>query len=259
MHKCIIDKYLFIISCIFIILFQSTCFADTYTSYFNSLTNSGGTNKQQNEYFKHNKKLINKNLSGIYKITFFGSQVVNIRNASFTTVADLYYISNDCKKAEELYPNIVNNGIKNKCNFLSQSKLLDGMVAIVYNDNYFHIKSRIQMENGVVEMSESDKYQYTIYSPVIDDVVLQGKGMTNWNYNTKKNTPAHHSTVFLDSPFVITKLNNGVIRLDATLVGKKIKVLGKDMVIDAVNTLLLEKIDSQHTTLDNIIQKKFSK
>lgn len=203
----------------------------------------------------------NKDIAGTYKITFFGSQVTNVRNTAFGgSVADMYYISNDCKIAQKLYPAIVNNGIKNQCSLLTQSEILDGIVTISYDENnYLHIKSRIQLEGGIVDMSVNDKYQYTTYNPISDSLLLKGTGVTNWTYDNINNMPSSNSTVFVESPFQVTMLGSNILRLDITLVGKNIKVMSKSMTIDAVNTLLLEKIDSKPIWLENRIQKKFSK
>ncbi len=61
-------------------------------------------------------------LLGTYNVTFFGTQVTNVRDydesaAFIAGMADLLYVSNDCAKAKELYPDIIdsNNGMKNQC------------------------------------------------------------------------------------------------------------------------------------------------
>lgn len=109
-------------------------------------------------------------IAGTYRIVFFGSQVVKHekeKDSALDGIADKFYISNNCKKAQELYPAIINHGLRNKCNTVTQSKILDGIVSISYdNANYLHIKSRLQMEGGVVDMSASDRYQYTVYAPI---------------------------------------------------------------------------------------------
>ena len=48
---------------------------------------------------------------------------------------------------------------------------------------------------------------------------------------------------FLESPFYITKLGKDILRIDITLVGKNVKVIDKMIKIDAVNTIILEKMD----------------
>lgn len=202
--------------------------------------------------------LINSSLLGTYKIIFFGSQVINVDNAIFGSVADMYYISNDCKKAQELYPDIVNNGIKNQCSLLTQSKILDGIVIIYYDkNNNINIISRLQMEGGIIENAPADKYQYTVYSPIQDSILLQGKGITNWNYNTLTKSPSNTSNIFDTSTFQLSMLEDGLMRIDLILNGKKIKAVGKNMAIDVKNTIILEKISSEYERLENKVQKQF--
>lgn len=202
--------------------------------------------------------LINNSLLGTYKITFFGSQIIKVDNAIFGSVADMYYISNDCKKAQKLYPDIVNNGIKNQCSLLTQSKILDGIVIIYYDkNNNINIISRLQMEGGIIENAPADKYQYTVYSPIQDSILLQGKGITNWNYNTLTKSPSNISNAFNTSTFQLSMLEDGFIRIDMILKDKKIKAVGKNMTIDAKNTIILEKINSEYERLENKVQKQF--
>lgn len=211
-----------------------------------------------------------KDITGTYKIVFFGSQVVEHTQKKdsvfdsvsdkFDILADKFYISNNCKKAEELYPTIVNRGLRNKCNTVTQSKILEGIVSISYDDkNFLHIKSRMQMEGGVVDMSASDRYQYTVYAPIKDGKSLKGKGVVNWNYDSLNNSPSSSSVSFSESPFYITKLGKDKLRIDITLIGKNVKVMNKMIIIDAVNTIILEKMDANHTYLENKIQKQFAK
>lgn len=204
--------------------------------------------------------LINSSMLGTYKIIFFGSQVIKVDNAIFGSVADMYYISNDCKKAQKLYPDIVNSGIKNQCSLITQSKILDGIVTISYDKkNNINIISRLQMEGGIIENAPADKYQYTVYSPIKDSVMLQGKGVTSWNYNTLTKSPSNVSNVFNTSTFQLNMLDDGLVRIDMILHGKMIKAVGKNMTIDAKNTIILEKISSKYEMLENKVQKQFSR
>ena len=202
-------------------------------------------------------------IAGTYRIVFFGSQVVKHekeKDSALDGIADKFYISNNCKKAQELYPAIINHGLRNKCNTVTQSKILDGIVSISYdNANYLHIKSRLQMEGGVVDMSASDRYQYTVYAPIKYGNTLKGKGIVSWNYDSTNNRPSSNSVSFLESPFYITKLGKDILRIDITLVGKNVKVIDKMIKIDAVNTIILEKMDMRSTDLENKIQKQFAK
>lgn len=202
-------------------------------------------------------------IAGTYRIVFFGSQVVKHekeKDSALDGIADKFYISNNCKKAQELYPAIINHGLRNKCNTVTQSKILDGIVSISYdNANYLHIKSRLQMEGGVVDMSASDRYQYTVYAPIKYGNSLKGKGIVSWNYDSTNNSHSSNSISFSESPFYITKLGKDILRIDITLVGKNVKVIDKMIKIDAINTIILEKIDIRSTDLENKIQKQFAK
>lgn len=230
-------------------------------SFINKTALSSSINNSADKYKPNNKKTILKGgLTGTYKIIFFGSQVIKVDSVLLGNVVDMYYISNDCKKAQQLYPAIVNNGIKNQCNLLTQSKILDGMVTIFYdsNDNV-NIVSRLQLEGGVVDNSPEDKYQYTVYAPITDTILLKGEDVTNWNYNTVEKAPAHFSKLYKGSSFQLTILDNDLIRIDMTLLNKKIKAIGKNIMIDAKNTIIIKKISSDYTELENKVQKTFNR
>lgn len=220
----------------------------------------GSKLKNQTDMNISDNSSFNKNILGTYKIIFFGSQVVKVDNAILGSVLDMYYISNDCKKAQKLYPDIVNSGIKNQCSLLTQSKILDGVVTISYDKNsHINIISRLQMEGGIIENSPSDKYQYTEYFPIKNPALLKGRGVTNWNYNTSSKLPYDTAKIFKGSPFKITILDNDLIRIDMTLLNKMIKAVGKDVMIDAKNTIIIKKISQDTTVLENKVQKKFSR
>lgn len=206
----------------------------------------------------------NLDIAGTYKIVFFGSQVIKNNNTKNDTaledISSQYYVSNDCKQAQKLYPNIVNKGIKNRCNLVTQSKILDGVVLISYDENnYLNIISRLQLEGGVVDLSAPDRYQYTVYSPIKDKKLLTGVGLINWNYDSLHNSPSSSSTIFSDSPFYITKLENNKLRIDVTIIGKNIKIMGKNVTVDVANTIILDRMDIKRTDLENKIQKQFAR
>lgn len=192
-------------------------------------------------------------LAGTYEVLFFGSQVTNVRDAgALGYMADMFYISNDCAKAKELYPDVIGANSKNNCTTEGQSTLLDGKVVIAVDNGNMNITSRMQMEGGTVDMSISDKYQYTIYNTAAS---LEGKGVTGWNYDDVKNTPSAASTKFPESPFKVTKLDDGSIRIDMTLVGKVVTGIAT---VDAKNTIILKKVNDDTTALANDIQKPFT-
>lgn len=193
-------------------------------------------------------------LNGNYEVTFFGSQVTNAP-AGMEMFLSAAYISNDCVKAAELYPDVINQSGLNQCNSESQATLLDGKVVITVANNEMNITSRMQMEGGIVELSPVDKYQFTKYYTTKDLTRFSGKGVTGWNYDDVNNAPSAASTEFPESPFEVTKLDDGSIRIDMTLVGKS--VLGM-AIVNAKNTIILKKVNDDTTALANAIQKPFT-
>ncbi len=197
---------------------------------------------------------VDKSMAGTYDVTFFGSQVTNVRNpGSLAGLADVFYISNDCKKAKELYPGVIGVGGKHNCTPDKQSKLLDGKVIIsIDNNGTILITSRMQMEGGAVDLSASDKYQYTEYNPT---KATSGKGVKGYNYDAATNKPSAKATEFPESPFSVTKQADGTLRIDMTLVGK---VVSGVATVDAKNTILLKKVNDNTTKLENKIQQPFA-
>ena len=196
-------------------------------------------------------------LNGNYEVTFFGSQVTNVRDADpfLGSMADLFYISNNCDKAKELYPDVIGANSKNSCTADGQSTLLDGKVVITVANNEMNIASRMQMEGGAVEMSPVDKYQFTKYYKTNDLTTFSGTGVTGWNYDDVNNAPSVASTEFPESPYSISLLTDGSIRIDMTLVGKVVEGIAT---VDAKNTIILTKISDDTTALENALQKEFT-
>lgn len=201
-------------------------------------------------------------LLGTYNVTFFGTQVTNVQPSTYTNLATLLYISNNCAKAKELFPDVINKQegelTFNQCDAKGQSTLLDGKVVISKNDNgTLAVTSRIQMEGGYVENSKSDKYQYTEYYPTSDFVNYEGKGVKGWNYDSVNNKPSETSTEFPESPYKITKQDDGSLRIDMTLVGKSVSAFSLDMTVDAVTTVIMKKESDSTEALVNKIQQQF--
>lgn len=196
-------------------------------------------------------------LAGTYNVTFFGSQVTNAKsdNPVFATTADALYISNDCVKAAELYPDVIGVNNKNNCGVDTQSTLLDGQVVISVVNGNMTITSRMQMEGGAVDLSEADKYQYTIYNVAS---TTSGTGVTGWNYDVANNAPSAAATDFPNSPFTVTQLEDGSVRIDMTLVDKSVNAFGMQGIVDAKNTIILTKVNDTVVTLENKIQKPFT-
>lgn len=195
-------------------------------------------------------------LAGTYNVTFFGSQVTNVRDADpLGSMADMFYISNDCAKAKELYPDVIGANGKNNCTAEGQSTLLDGKVVIAVANEEMNVTSRMQMEGGAVEASPTDKYQFTKYYTTNDLTTFSGKGVSSWNYDDVNNAPSAASTEFPESPYTVSKLADGSIRIDMTLVGKVVEGIAT---VDAKNTIILTKISDDTTALTNALQKEFT-
>lgn len=212
-------------------------------------------------------------LLGTYNVTFFGTQVTNVRDydASASTIAnmaDLLYVSNDCAKAKELYPDIIdsNNGMKNQCptegsdgnTAKGTAELLDGIVVMNNVSEQLGITSRVQLGGQIMDQfAPADKYQYTEYYPTSDFVNYEGKGVKGWNYDSANNKPSETSSEFPESPYKITKQDDGSLRIDMTLVGKKVNAMGVDLTVDAVTTVIMTKASDSTEQLANEIQKPF--
>lgn len=222
-----------------------------------------------------NKKAqVPEDLLGTYKVTFFGTQVLNPRDCNDSGTggcafvlgyADLLYVSNDCDKAKELYPDVINaeNGMKNQCNPEGEIKgtanLLDGAVVIANKESKLGITSRVQLGGEAMDtFAPADKYQYTIYNPTNDFTNFEGKGVTGWNYDSENNAPSAQSTEFPESPYKLIKQDDGSIKIEMTLVGKQVNVMGMaNMTVDAKTTVIMTKENADTTELENKIQKEF--
>lgn len=213
-------------------------------------------------------------LLGTYNVTFFGTQVTNVKyhdeSAAFiASMADLLYVSNDCAKAKELYPDIIdsNNGMKNQCQPTEGSdgnpakgtaELLDGVVVMNNISGQLGITSRVQLGGQIMDtFAPADKYQYTEYYPTSDFVNYEGKGVKGWNYDSANNKPSETSTEFPESPYKITKQDDGSLRIDMTLVGKKVNAMNTDFTVDAVTTVIMTKENNSTDALANEIQQPF--
>ena len=209
-------------------------------------------------------------LLGTYNVTFFGTQVTNVRDydesaAFIADMADLLYVSNDCAKAKELYPDIIdsNNGMKNQCQLKGSdgnpakgtAELLDGVVVMNNISGQLGITSRVQLGGQIMDtFAPADKYQYTEYYPTSDFVNYEGKGVKGWNYDSANNKPSETSTEFPESPYKITKQDDGSLRIDMTLVGKKVNAMNTDFTVDAVTTVIMTKENNSTDALANEIQ-----
>ncbi len=204
-----------------------------------------------------------KELTGTYEITFFGTQVTNAKgnNETIVDMADLMYISNDCAKAKELYPDIIDINKKNKCPTEDNdgnpqkgiAELLDGIAVVSIENNKLKMSSRVQLAGRIMDtFAPADKYQFTEY---YETTGLSGKGVKGWNYDADNNKPSAQPLDFPNSPYSLSVLDDGSVRIDLTLVGKSVMGI---ITVDAKTTVIMQKKNDSTTPLENAIQKPFS-
>ncbi len=207
-----------------------------------------------------------KELTGTYEITFFGTQVTNAKgnNETIVDMADLMYISNDCAKAKELYPDIIDINMKNKCPTEDNdgnpqkgtAELLDGIAVVSIENNKLKMSSRVQLAGKIMDtLAPADKYQFTEY---YETTGLSGKGVKGWNYDADNNKPSAQPSDFKNSPYSLSVLDDGSVRIDLTLVGKSVNAMRMDITVDAKTTVIMQKKNDSTTPLKNAIQKPFS-
>ncbi len=206
-----------------------------------------------------------KELTGTYEITFFGTQVTNAKgNNEIVGMADFMYISNDCAKAKELYPDIIDINMKNQCSPENNdgnpqkgtAELLDGIAVVSIENNKLKMSSRVQLAGQIMNnFARADKYQFTEY---YETTGLSGKGVKGWNYDADNNKPSAQPLDFPNSPYSLSVLDDGSVRIDLTLVGKSVNAMGIDIIVDAKTTVIMQKKNDSTTPLENAIQKPFS-
>lgn len=204
-----------------------------------------------------------KELTGTYEITFFGTQVTNAKgnNETIVDMADSMYISNDCAKAKELYPDIIDINMKNQCPTEDNdgnpqkgiAELLDGIAVVSIENNKLKMSSRVQLAGQIMDtFAPADKYQFTEY---YETTGLSGKGVKGWNYDADNNKPSAQPLDFPNSPYSLSVLDDGSVRIDLTLVGKSVMGI---ITVDAKTTVIMQKKNNSTTPLKNAIQKPFS-
>ncbi len=205
-----------------------------------------------------------KELTGTYEITFFGTQVTNAKgdNEMIVGMADSMYISNDCAKAKELYPDIIDINEKNRCPTEDKdgnpqkgpAELLDGIAVVSIENNKLKMSSRVQLAGGIMDtLAPADKYQFTEY---YETTGLSGKGVKGWNYDADNDKPSAQPLDFPNSPYSLSVLDDGSVRIDLTLVGKS--AMGGIITVDAKTTVIMQKKNDSTTPLENAIKKPFS-
>lgn len=192
-----------------------------------------------------------KNLAGTYNIIFFGSELTNQNGASnvdlFKTYND-YYLTNNCQKAQELFPDVVNKNGKNKCDEVTQLNLLTNKAVIYIFDNQISFKAKLQAEGSITDKYLTYKYQYITSAPSNS---LNGNEIKEYYYdnNIISDTAYEHS----DNNYVITKLNDKTIQIDIFYYGKDIKLdtIFNNINVNTKNTYILEKLDNNTIELIN--------
>lgn len=248
-------KSLFIIlSCMLAAFIITGCSEDSDNNSGNSSTGTEGGNTTLD---------YSKELTGTYEITFFGTQVTNAKGDAMAGMADLMYISNDCAKAKELYPDIIDSNGKNRCRPTEDNdsnpqkgtaELLDGIAVVSIENNKLKMSSRVQLAGQMMnDFAPADKYQFTEY---YETTGLSGKGVKGWNYDADNDKPSAQPLDFPDSPYSLSVLDDGSVRIDLTLVDKS--VMGGIITVDAKTTVIMQKKNDSTTPLENAIQKPFS-
>lgn len=206
---------------------------------------------------KKDKSEVTSELTGTYKITFFGTQVTNVNPDN--AFAKMFYITNNCEKAKELYPDIIGAETGetfpaniNQCTEESNTILMENssVVISITDDDKLAITSRVQMSGGAVEASAADKYQFTEYYPTnsFTDNEASGKGVKGWNYDVDSETVSAEPAEFPNSPYKITKQEDGSLMIKMTLVGKKVELL--NVTVDAVTTVIMEPVSKDTAPLE---------
>lgn len=192
-----------------------------------------------------------KNIEGTYNITFFGSEITNLHGASNVDLFETYnnyYISNNCQKAQELFPDVINKNGKNKCDEVTQLNLLTNKAVIYIFDNQISFKAKLQAEGSITDKYLTYKYQYITSAPSNS---LNGNEIKEYYYdnNNISDTAYEHS----DNNYVITKLNDKTIQIDIFYYRKDIKLdtIFNNINVDTKNTYILEKIDNNTIELIN--------
>lgn len=191
-------------------------------------------------------------LAGTYNITFFGSEITDINDAVNSELFDVYnnyYITNNCQKALELFPKIIDNNDINKCDGFAEINLLTSDAVIYTIKNQISLKVKLQAENGITDKYKTYKYQY-ITSGLSSE--LSGRGIKEYYYDTVSNGVSNTAYEYTDNDYIITKIDEKTIKLDIFYTGKDIFLDAQNsMNVDTKNTYILEKVDNDTIELIN--------
>ena len=190
-----------------------------------------------------------KNIAGTYNITFFGSEITsNNSNKEDNTYND-YYITNDCQKANELFPDIINNNGKNKCGDTTQINLLTHEAVIFFINNKISLTAKLQAENGIVEKYQTYKYQYITFDSTDK---LNGYNFKEYYYDVVSNGVSNTAYKYPYNSYNITKLDEKTIKIEIVYNRKDIMLDAQNNInVNTKNTYILEKIDNDTIELIN--------
>lgn len=190
-----------------------------------------------------------KNIAGTYNITFFGSEITsNNSNKEDNTYND-YYITNDCQKASELFPDIINNNGKNKCGDTTQINLLTHEAVIFFINNKISLTAKLQAENGIVEKYQTYKYQYITFDSTDK---LNGYNFKEYYYDVVSNGVSNTAYKYPYNNYNITKLDEKTIKIEIVYNRRDIMLDAQNNInVNTKNTYILEKIDNDTIELIN--------
>lgn len=192
-----------------------------------------------------------KNLAGTYNITFFGSEINSLNSVSsvdlFETYND-YYITNNCQKANELFPDVINNNGKNKCDEFTEINLLTSQAVVYLVDNKISLTAKLQAANGIAEKYQTYKYQYITFDSTDK---LNGYNF-KYYYDVVSNGVSNTAYKYPYNNYNITKLDEKTIKIEIVYNRRDIMLDAQNNInVNTKNTYILEKIDNDTIELIN--------
>lgn len=193
-----------------------------------------------------------KNIAGTYNITFFGSEINSLNSGSsvdlFETYND-YYITNNCQKANELFPDVINSNGKNKCDEFTEINLLTSQAVVYLVDNKISLTAKLQAANGIVEKYQTYKYQYITFDSTDK---LNGYNFKEYYYDVVSNGVSNTAYKYPYNNYNITKLDEKTIKIEIVYNRRDIMLDAQNNInVNTKNTYILEKIDNDTIELIN--------
>lgn len=193
-----------------------------------------------------------KNIAGTYNITFFGSEINSLNSGSsvdlFETYND-YYITNNCQKANELFPDVINNNGKNKCDEFTEINLLTSQAVVYLVDNKISLTAKLQAANGIAEKYQTYKYQYITFDSTDK---LNGYNFKEYYYDVVSNGVSNTAYKYPYNNYNITKLDEKTIKIEIVYNRRDIMLDAQNNInVNTKNTYILEKIDNDTIELIN--------